>query len=168
MVCDFCENKATVFLTQLVDGKMTKVCLCENCAKDRGVTDPTGFSLADIVLGGVSAAKPGATPSPPRGGRACPACGFTLEDLKRARRFGCAECYTVFREELNTLLRGMHAGHLHSGKVPTALMARHEAERRLADLRERLDQAISAEHYEEAAGLRDEIRLLELRSQENS
>jgi len=164
MVCDFCENKATVFLTQLVDGKMTKVCLCENCAKDRGVTDPTGFSLADIVLGGALGAKLAESPGPPRNVRSCPACGFTLEDLKRARRFGCAECYTVFREELNALLRGMHAGHLHSGKVPTALMARHEAERRLSELHERLDQAVAAEHYEEAAGLRDEIRSLELRN----
>ena len=168
MVCDFCENKATVFLTQLVDGKMTKVCLCENCAKERGVTDPTGFSLADVVLGGSLSTKPGAKSAPARNVRACPVCGFTLEDLKRARRFGCAECYTVFREELNTLLRGMHAGHLHTGKVPTALMARHEAERRLSELRERLDQAIAAEHYEEAAGLRDEIRLLELRSESDT
>ncbi len=167
MVCDFCENKASVFLTQLVDGKMTKICLCESCAKGRGVTDPTGFSLADIVLGGISIAKPGEAPPPPRSVRSCPACGFTLEDLKRVRRFGCAQCYVVFREELNALLRGMHAGLLHTGKVPTALMARHEAERRLAELRERLDQAVAAEHYEEAAGLRDEIRLLELRSPEH-
>jgi protein arginine kinase activator len=168
MVCDFCENKATVFLTQLVDGKMTKVCLCENCAKERGVTDPTGFSLADIVLGGAAAAKSKETSPSPRGSRTCPACGFTLEDLKRARRFGCAECYTVFREELNALLRGMHAGHMHTGKVPVALMERHETERRLAELRERLDQAISAEHYEEAAGLRDEIRLLEIHNSQPS
>ena len=78
MVCDFCKNKATVFLTQLVDGKMTKVCLCENCAKERGVTDPTGFSLADIVMSGASAAKTGeSTPATPRNSRSCPACGFT-------------------------------------------------------------------------------------------
>ena len=54
MKCDFCDQKATVFLTQLVEGQMKKVCLCDPCAKERGVTDPTGFSLADVLLGGAA------------------------------------------------------------------------------------------------------------------
>jgi protein arginine kinase activator len=53
MNCDFCDQKATVFLTQLIEGQMKKVCLCDPCAKERGVTDPTGFSLADLLLGGL-------------------------------------------------------------------------------------------------------------------
>ena len=53
MKCDFCSKKATVFLTQLVEGQMKKVCLCDGCAQERGVTDPTGFSLADLLLGGL-------------------------------------------------------------------------------------------------------------------
>ena len=52
MVCDVCKtNQATVFLTQIVDGKMQKVNLCESCSKEKGVTDPTGFALADLLLG---------------------------------------------------------------------------------------------------------------------
>ena len=54
MKCDYCDSKATVFLTQLVEGQMKKVCLCEPCAKERGVTDPTGFSMADMLLGGLT------------------------------------------------------------------------------------------------------------------
>ena len=43
MICDVCQDKhATVYLTQIVDGQMQKVNLCEDCAKDKGVTDPTG------------------------------------------------------------------------------------------------------------------------------
>ena len=163
MVCNFCKNNATVFLTQLVDGKMTKVSLCESCAKERGVTDPTGFSLADMVLGISQPTQPGAAATPSRPSRTCPDCGFTLEDLKRVRRFGCATCYTTFHEELQNLLRGMHSGTVHTGKVPTALMERHETERRKSELQDLLNQAIAAENYEEAAGLRDEIRLLEQR-----
>ncbi len=52
MQCDFCESKATVFLTQLIEGEMKKLCMCEDCAKQKGVTDPTGFSLADVLLDG--------------------------------------------------------------------------------------------------------------------
>ena len=51
MQCDLCDKKATVFLTQLVEGEMKKMCLCEECAEEKGVTDPSGFSLADSVMG---------------------------------------------------------------------------------------------------------------------
>ena len=52
MLCDVCKcNDAAVFLTQIVDGKMQKVNLCEGCSKEKGVQDPTGFALADLLLG---------------------------------------------------------------------------------------------------------------------
>jgi len=165
MVCDFCDKKASVFLTQLVDGQMKKVRLCESCAKERGVTDPTGFSLADMLLGG---GAPGMKPNPQQpalttsGGKQCPSCGFTLDDLRRVRRFGCADCYTVFRDELGNILRGMHKSPNHVGKVPKGQMEVEVRTQRLEELRTRLDQAVTSENYEEAAGLRDEIRQLEL------
>jgi protein arginine kinase activator len=161
MKCDFCDAKATVFLTQLVEGQAKKVCLCEQCAQERGVTDPTGFSLADMILGGLSAAiaqgGETAAPTTPASGRKCPVCGFTLEDLHRVRRFGCAECYNAFRDEILPMLRGMHRGAHHVGKVPEGLMAAQLKHQRLQELRTRLEQAIAAENYEEAAGIRDEI-----------
>jgi protein arginine kinase activator len=165
MKCDFCDKKATVFLTQLVEGQMKKVCLCDQCAKERGVTDPTGFSLADLLLGGVAA---GAAAAPigksqigsSGGGRKCPTCGFTLDDLRRVRRFGCSDCYSTFSEEVGHMVRGMHKGTSHIGKVPAGLMAMQVLHQRLEELRNRLDQAIASESYEEAAGIRDEIRNL--------
>lgn len=164
MKCDFCDAKATVFLTQLVEGQAKKVCLCEKCADERGVTDPTGFSLADMILGGLSAAiaqgGEGAAGAGPPSGRKCPACGFTLEDLQRVRRFGCAECYSAFRSEILPMLRGLHRGTHHVGKVPEGLMAAQLKHQRLQELRDRLGQAVAAENYEEAAGLRDEILTL--------
>ncbi|MCX6875794.1 MAG: UvrB/UvrC motif-containing protein [Verrucomicrobia bacterium] len=164
MKCDFCESKASVFLTQLVEGQMKKVSLCDTCAQERGVTDPTGFSLADLLFSGITG-EAGAMPASQSGGmpgghKACPACGFTLEDLRRVRRFGCAECYTAFREDISPMLRGMHKGAAHVGKVPAGLMALQFKHQRLQDLRSRLDQAVGTENYEEAAGLRDEILTL--------
>jgi protein arginine kinase activator len=166
MKCDFCDSKATVFLTQLVEGQMKKVCLCDNCAKERGVTDPTGFSLADLLLGGipggpgtVAAGQPATSPS--GSGKRCASCGFTLDDLRRVRRFGCAECYKTFRDDLTPMLKGLHKGVSHAGKVPEGLMAIQFRHQRLEELRSRLDQAITSENYEEAAGIRDEIRNLD-------
>lgn len=165
MKCDFCDKKATVFLTQLVEGQMKKVCLCDPCAKERGVTDPTGFSLADLLLGGVAASGAAAPvgktqPVSTGGGRKCLTCGFTLDDLRRVRRFGCSDCYSTFTEEVGQMVRGMHKGTSHIGKVPAGLMAMQVLHQRLEELRARLDQAIASESYEEAAGIRDEIRNL--------
>ena len=164
MKCDFCSKKETVFLTQLVEGQMKKVCLCDNCAKERGVTDPTGFSLADLLLGGLPGG-PGtvsATPSvvTPGNGRKCVTCGFTLDDLKRVRRLGCSDCYNTFSDEVGQMVRGMHKGVSHIGKVPEGLMALQFRHQRIEELRSRLDQAIASESYEEAAGIRDEIHNL--------
>jgi protein arginine kinase activator len=166
MKCDFCEKKATVFLTQLVEGKMKKVCLCDSCAKERGVTDPTGFSLADLLLGGLPGGpgtiSQGAGSAKSSGnGKQCPTCGFTLDDLRRVRRFGCSDCYTAFHEEVAQMVRGMHKGTSHVGKVPEGLMATQFRTQRIEELRSRLDQAIASESYEEAAGIRDEIRNLD-------
>jgi protein arginine kinase activator len=165
MKCDFCERKATVFLTQLVEGQMKKVCLCDDCAKERGVTDPTGFSLADLLLGGMpgkGTVQSVKTPVRGGGGRKCPSCGFTLEDLRKVRRLGCGDCYTTFADEVAQILQGMHKGVAHIGKVPAGMMERQVMRQRLDELRERLDRAVASESYEEAAGIRDEIRNIEL------
>jgi len=167
MKCDFCDKKATVFLTQLVEGQMKKVCLCDPCAKERGVTDPTGFSMADLLLGGISAGE--SSPATGKktahisgGGRKCPSCGFTLDDLHRVRRFGCGDCYTAFSDEVTQMVRGLHKGASHVGKIPAGLMEMQVIHQRIEELRARLDQAIASESYEEAAGIRDEIRTLEV------
>lgn len=165
MKCDFCDQKATVFLTQLVEGQMKKVCLCDSCAKERGVTDPTGFSLADLLLGGLPGG-PGtvvtnSSTGSPGNGKKCVTCGFTLDDLRRVRRFGCSDCYATFGDEVAQMVRGMHKGTSHIGKVPEGLMALQFRSQRIEELRSRLDQAIASESYEEAAGIRDEIRNLD-------
>jgi protein arginine kinase activator len=168
MKCDFCAKKSTVFLTQLVEGQVKKVCLCDECAKERGVTDPTGFSLADLLTGGVSgmtgAATATATPPVIRSGngKQCATCSFTIDDLKRVRRLGCSDCYATFGDEVSQMIRGMHKGTSHIGKVPEGLVAIQFKSQRLEELRAKLEQAISSESYEEAAGIRDEIRNLDL------
>ncbi|MFD2257738.1 UvrB/UvrC motif-containing protein [Luteolibacter algae] len=165
MKCDYCDNKATVFLTQLAEGQMKKVCLCDSCAKERGVTDPTGFSMSDLLLGNFQK-NMGKVPVPRKekiagNARICPECGFSFEDLQKVRRFGCGNCYKVFASDLAPMLRGMHKGVSHVGKVPEGLMEVRIREQKLEELRDRLELAIASESYEEAAELRDEINNLD-------
>ena len=159
MICDVCKkNPATVFLTQIVEGKMQKVNLCEGCSKEKGVADPTGFALADLLLG------LGAAQEMERGGvvQNCPACGFSQGDFKKTGRLGCATCYDTFAEGLQTLLKGMHKGTAHVGKVPQRLQRSLEREQQLKDLHHTLRKAVADEDYESAAQLRDRIRVLEV------
>lgn len=161
MNCDVCKQKAaTVFLTQIVDGKMQKVNLCDGCSKEKGVTDPHGFALADLLLG------LGASQDMERGGAGlkCPACGFSHADFKKTGRFGCSQCYDVFSEGLEEMLKGMHKGTSHVGKVPPHLLKARLREEELKKLQRDLRKAVTDEKYETAADLRDKIRQLEMGS----
>ena len=123
MLCCICKEKpATVHLTQIVGDKMQKVDLCEDCAKTKGVNDPTGFSLADLTCSGLGASQ---EIEQAAGGAElkCPRCGFTQADFKKSGRLGCPECYQTFAEGLEGLLKTMHKGTRHVGKVPESLRA---------------------------------------------
>lgn len=155
MNCDVCQtSQATVFLTQIVDGKMQKVNLCEACSKEKGVTDPTGFALADLLLG------LGAAQEMERGGtvQKCPVCGFTQADFKKTGRLGCGACYQTFSDGLASLLKGMHKGTEHIGKVPARALQSIERETQMRSLQRDLRKAVAAEDYESAAQLRDQIK----------
>ena len=149
--CDLCTKPATVHLTQIVNNKIHKVDLCEACAQAKGVTDPNGFSLADLLL------KASLNPDPAPGNLRCEACGFTQQDFKKTGRFGCPLCYQAFTEVLAPMLDGMHKGSTHTGKVPQRAMERRSLYERLTQLETELDQAIKSERYEDAARFRDEI-----------
>lgn len=158
MQCDVCQSKeATVFLTQIVDGKMQKVNLCESCSKEKGVNDPTGFALADLLLGMGAAQDIEKNP----GALKCPVCGFTQADFKKTGRLGCSACYGVFAEGLRGMLKNMHKGTAHTGKAPAGFRKWRERSEAMRNLQESLDAAVAAEEYERAADLRDQIRRIE-------
>jgi protein arginine kinase activator len=148
-----------VFLTQIVDGNMQKVNLCDGCSKEKGVTDPTGFALADLLLG-MGAAQTVERSSPALVQR-CTNCGFTEAELKKTGRLGCSVCYKTFAEPLGGILRGMHKGVKHTGKVPERLEKKLARENEIRGLTSDLRRAVVEEQYETAASLRDKIRVLE-------
>ena len=88
----------------------------------------------------------------------CPNCGFTQADFKKAGRLGCSECYVTFSEGLDGLLKTMHKGTKHMGKVPHAMQQSRELSDRLKSLQKKLDKAVTEEDFEQAASMRDEIK----------
>ena len=177
MTCDLCDQKASVFLTQIVDGQMQKVNLCETCAQAKGVTDPTGFALADLLLGAgdeekeelelegdelsVSAPTMAAETADLDENTTCQACGFTHAQFKKSGRLGCWKCYQIFGSGLDSLLKAMHKGTHHIGKVPKRHQAVVEQRDELENLRVQLEDAVTREAFEEAASLRDKILKVE-------
>ncbi len=151
-------------LTQIVEEKVTTQHLCERCAAERGVESapatpktPLGSFLAAM---GKSSSGTG-----PR--TACEGCGATLQDFREVGRLGCPACYTTFGAELRDLLRRLHGSTTHVGdryELPGASPEVHEgvpAVDPLAQMRDRLQEAVVAENFELAAELRDRLRGLE-------
>ena len=156
---------------------MQKVNLCETCAQAKGVTDPTGFALADLLLGvgeeekedleletddlPVSAPAVAAEFTDLDENTSCQACGFTHAQFKKAGRLGCSKCYQIFGAGLDSLLKAMHKGTHHIGKVPKRHQAVVEQRDELDNLRMQLEDAVTREAFEKAASLRDQILKLE-------
>lgn len=160
MLCYLCkQNEATVHLAQIADGKMQKLDLCEACAKEKGVQDVTNVSLASLLAGlGLADETPAELTT-----AQCPVCGFSQSDFKKSGRLGCSACWETFTDALGQLLKAMHKGERHVGKIPSRAAHAIAVNDRLRDLSKDLEQAVREERYEAAAEIRDRIRELESR-----
>lgn len=163
MVCDNCgSTDAVVHLTQIVNNQMSTHRLCEKCAAAKGLEtapEPAAFPLTDLLAQMGKETSPEAEPSAEQ---QCSFCGLTFKDFRDTGRLGCPHCYETYATHLQRLLRRVHGGTQHVGKVylppdPSA----SELERRLEGLRRKLNRAVESEDFERAAELRDEIRSLE-------
>jgi protein arginine kinase activator len=121
------------------------------------VEEVVGFSPSDLLLG-LGAAEQIKVDSP---GAQCTVCGFTHAEFKKTGRLGCSACWETFEAGLASLLKAMHKGERHLGKVPVKAMHTLALSGKVRELSERLEQAVQDEKYEDAAQIRDEIRELE-------
>ena len=160
MLCDICgKREATVHLTEIINEKVTKLHLCEECARDKGAEMEDHFGLSDL-LAGLADLGPAAASEAVEAIK-CPACGFTYQDFRKVGRLGCSECYEAFKKQLAPLLKRIHGSDRHSGKIPVRVGKTVKDTRNLQDLKVKMEKAIQAEEFEEAAKLRDKIRELE-------
>lgn len=161
MVCDTCgERDALVHLTQIVEGAVSQVHLCEQCAAARGIE--TTVAAPKHPLGDFLQAVQQQAEQLPGDAARCSTCGTSLRDFRASGRLGCAQCYGAFEQSLRELLRRVHGGTRHEGwRHEPEDPALHVRETTLTDLRGRLKRAVDGEDFEEAATLRDRIRGLE-------
>jgi protein-arginine kinase activator protein McsA len=157
MLCMLCkQNPAKVHLTQIVEDKMQKVDLCEECAKQKGVNDPASFSLADLLLGLGASQEIAQTAS-----------GVEFDARLRLYPGRFQKGRTPgLRAMLHHFCRGVgepaqiHAqGHQARRQSPGRLAPGPGFERAPQTFAEKLDKAVTSEDFEQAASLRDEIKV---------
>ena len=186
MLCQRCgQRPATVFFSQTVGNQTTQAHLCEVCAQEQtqayGGLNPIAFNpfaaLSDFLnsfmnwnegqIAEVNSGRAGSVAVDPQA--QCPYCGYQLSTFRQNGRLGCTKCYESFRVALEPLVSSIHGNVRHveetaekgekgeSGKVTSASTENLTVK----ELRQKIEAAIKAEKYEEAARLRDEIKKLE-------
>lgn len=155
-----------MLLTQIVNGQVTDLALCEDCARSKGLFDPQSLTFAEKFFPEEFKAKVDQlvrelTENKQVGEQAkkrpdlltkCPVCQFPLETYRKTGRLGCPDCYTVFSRELDIVQEGEETAEAIS---PTDSV---KTDKRA--LEKQLQEAISREDYEQAAILRDQLKNL--------
>jgi protein arginine kinase activator len=154
--CQFCSNPATVHLTDIVDLHKKELHLCQSCAEKHQLIHKQELNLPAILKNLIGQHLGPQTDELAR--LTCPACGIKYMEFRAQGRLGCPHDYVVFRAGLAPLLQRIHRSDRHVGKAPHRSVLPPERQAELVELRRRLQRAIKAEAYEEAARLRDLLR----------
>ena len=156
-LCEECgKNKATIHLTDFVDGTPVKTNLCEECySKKAGVPPLSSSQLLQTLLGAMA-------PELQKMARqTCPFCGISYLEFRQNYRLGCQKDYEVFQEPLDELLKQIHGADRHIGKIPAGAAQEGALAIRMEVTQRELEEAVKKEDFEKAARLRDEIKKLE-------
>ena len=154
MLCQRCnQREATIHITQITNGMLREMHLCSECAGRQFMPDMlTGKQLLEQLMQNQRTVD-----------IRCPACGTSLSDFQRTGYVGCERCYEVFHEQMEPMLLAVHGVTRHTKQyVQRPEAGGQEAESsQILQLREELEKAIQEERYEQAAELRDKLKLLE-------
>ena len=153
MLCEECgERDATVMVTTVINGETKTRNLCRECVKKYQKGGDISALLAAILSSMYTAKE--------SGGKACPRCGMTLAEFNSGGMFGCSECYSAFREELDPMLNRIQGRVQHAGRKPYLDPDAREKAEKVTRIRRAMEAAVSEEAFEEAARLRDELKAL--------
>lgn len=159
MDCQSCGQPATVHVTNIVNGKKQELHLCQECSEKQELLKNQELNLSMILQTVIGQHVGPETDELAR--LTCPSCGIKYMEFKAGGRLGCPQDYKVFQTALEPLLERIHRHKRHVGKIPPNATRSAARQAELMNLRQQLRQAVEAEAYEEAARLRDQIRMKE-------
>ncbi len=158
MLCEKCKkNTATYHYRQNVNGKVTELHLCADCASHTSLPTEDPFTgLFPSLLADILPAKRRTTR------KVCPVCGSTEEQIMQSGYAGCSVCYDTFAGLFAPYIAKLHGRVIHRGRTPKNALPEESPQEKariaLKKLQNELQEAISAEDFERAAKLRDQIR----------
>lgn len=165
MICDKCgKNLATTHYKSVINGNVTEVNLCNECAsqyKNPSIFNNNLTEMLSTFFGDLSSDERISTVAK------CPCCAATFSDIAKFGKMGCSECYKIFGERLIPTLQRMHGQTKHVGKTPNSHTSKVKRkieltnDEKISQLKIELKTAIDNEEYEKAATIRDEIKSLE-------
>lgn len=160
--CSRCSKPATLHITELREGEVDVLHLCESCAHEylTSAQSEPAEPAASGLSGKIKAANSDRDLEE-LDLLTCPNCGISFREFRSQGRLGCPHDYIAFRNELMPLLENIHGETQHTGKLPKRAPDASRRQYRLIKLRSNLRDAVEQEDYEAAAGLRDEIQSLE-------
>lgn len=190
MICSVCQkNEAVMCYREIVNGVKSEKYLCAECAASYTSitteslhTSPASL-LAGLLSGVLGQSATAREEDAKKTNLMCPQCGMTYNEFLKYSRFGCGDCVHTFGFLLDDYLKKIQVGCEHSGKVydgretvhipeiDLTMLSTKETTETVVEipdhkpteeevLREQLSKAIAAEEFEEAARIRDQIRVL--------
>ena len=180
MLCQNCnKNEAVVRYTQIINGDKKEMMLCEECSHKLGIDNmqfnlPISFSnfFSDFLDEYDTGFMPLLTKA---NETKCDKCGMTYNDFINSSKFGCDNCYDVFSDRIDPILKRLQGSNRYSGKKAELNEANNKKEKsekelkkedskqaKIENLKQQLKELVKEEKYEEAAKVRDEIKKLEV------
>lgn len=96
----------------------------------------------------------------------CPTCHMTMKDIAYKGKFGCAQCYTTFKEDIVDIVRRVQGGQFeYVGKTPVSSQHKLALKKQIEAKNKYLQELIEQQAFEEAAVVRDEIKALQEESE---
>ena len=160
--CTRCSKPSTLHITELRDGTVQELHLCESCAKQ--YLNGEGSDDASEEMGSFAeklAEFASDEDLDELNQLTCPNCGISFREFRSQGRLGCPHDYIAFKSELMPLLENIHGETQHTGKFPKRAPDDSQQQYRLIKLRQELRTAVEEEAFEDAARLRDEIQTFE-------
>ena len=121
MVCQNCgKNEANVKYTQIVNGVKKEMVLCEECAEKMGISNfkvnmPIHFSNFFDDLFDDEQLLPSFMKE---NSNTCTKCGEEYDNFIKTGLLGCADCYDMFEDKIDQVLKNMQGSIEHVGRKP--------------------------------------------------
>lgn len=158
MICQKCgKNNATTHIHSVIGGIVKDIDLCSVCAAKEGYSASPSGSLASMlssVFGDMAISESNKA-------ERCPCCNSSFRQIANTGKAGCPKCYEKFKNELLPYLKRVHGSVTHIGKKPKKDVLVVSNTDKLSEMRKKLRELVKNENYEEAAVMRDKIKLYE-------